>query len=177
MLLVDRLGRCKLQLLLFFCTGISFLCLMGGSFTGGDNNPNSCPDGGNFFPVMFSVFLLFVGRGASNACFSATYVATPELYVPTPHIALLDVAVTLFSYVKLSNHVFLLPNLNFLPYATPDTRRMFAPQRWACAAAYPELRASYVPMHLELRALLNLLLYLAFSPFLGACCRCLFPRP
>jgi hypothetical protein len=85
MLLVDRLGRCKLQLLLFFCTGISFLCLMGSSFTEGGNNPNSCPDGGNIFPVAVSVFLLFVGRGASNACFSATYVATPELYVPTQH--------------------------------------------------------------------------------------------
>ena len=84
MLLVDRLGRCKLQLLLFFCTGVSTICLMGSSFAEGDGDPNSCYGGGNIFPVYISVFLLFVGRGASNACFSATYVATPELYVPPP---------------------------------------------------------------------------------------------
>jgi hypothetical protein len=84
MLLVDRLGRCKLQLLLFICTGATFLCLMGSSFAEGGDNQKSCPSGGNFLPVYMSVFLLFVGRGASNACFSATYVATPELYVPLP---------------------------------------------------------------------------------------------
>ncbi len=84
MLLVDRLGRCKLQLLLFFCTGISTLCLIGSSFAEGDGDPNSCFGGSNIFPVYISVFLLFVGRGASNACFSATYVATPELYVSLP---------------------------------------------------------------------------------------------
>lgn len=83
MLLVDRLGRCKLQLLLFICTGTTFLSLMGSSFAEGGDNA-SCPSGGNIFPVFFSVFLLFVGRGASNACFSATYVATPELYAPAP---------------------------------------------------------------------------------------------
>jgi hypothetical protein len=83
MLLVDRLGRCKLQLLLFICTGTTFLSLMGSSFAEGGDNA-SCPSGGNIFPVFFSVLLLFVGRGASNACFSATYVATPELYAPAP---------------------------------------------------------------------------------------------
>jgi hypothetical protein len=59
---------------------------MGSSFAEGGNNPKLCPDGGNVFPVFVSVLLLFIGRGTSNACFSATYVATPELYVPSlPH--------------------------------------------------------------------------------------------
>jgi hypothetical protein len=70
---------------------------MGSSFAEGGTNPKSCHNGGNIFPVFVSVLLLFIGRGASNACFSATYVATPELYVsnamPSPHPALSNFAV------------------------------------------------------------------------------------
>ena len=80
---------------------------MGSSFTEGGNNRSSCPDGGNIFPVAVSVFLLFVGRGASNACFSATYVATPELYVNATHRrmrSLLNLAATSSSYHNPFNH-------------------------------------------------------------------------
>jgi len=145
MLLVDRLGRCKLQLLLFICTGATFLSLMGSSFA----DATSCPSGGNIFPVFLSVFLLFVGRGASNACFSATYVATPELYVPSPATQRPLRACP----CRLPRHT-LLPNLICrLTQRGLGTQPTCAQPRSACAAACPESRELFVPMPLEQLAL------------------------
>jgi hypothetical protein len=166
MLLVDRLGRCKLQLLLFICTGISFLCLTGSYFSDGENNPKSCSKGGNIFPMMLSVFLLFVGRGASNACFSATYVATPELYDSRPHCHMLCRAEPRCKTVipsKQFEPLFCMI-LNFSSHKPAVTPRMSAPRRWVCAAACPASRASPAPTRLELPALQTSLFYLDFSP-------------